>query len=59
MTPTRTTATSAIRRLKPYRAKSYDLEFAYYPTDEIEMRVGGFYKDINNLHPRPRHVRAT
>jgi TonB-dependent receptor len=33
--------------LKPYRAKSYDLEFAYYPTDEIELRLGGFYKDIN------------
>lgn len=35
--------------LKPYRAKSYDLEFAYYPTDEIEMRLGGFYKDINTF----------
>ena len=35
--------------LKPYRAKSYDLEFAYYPTEEIEMRIGGFYKDINNF----------
>jgi iron complex outermembrane receptor protein len=35
--------------LKPYRAKSYDLEFAYYPTDEVEMRVGGFYKDINTF----------
>jgi TonB-dependent receptor len=34
--------------LKPYRAKSYDLEFAYYPTDEVELRLGGFYKDINN-----------
>ena len=34
--------------LKPYRAKSYDLEFAYYPTDEVELRIGGFYKDINN-----------
>jgi iron complex outermembrane receptor protein len=32
--------------LKPYRAKSYDLEFAYYPTDESEIRVGAFYKDI-------------
>jgi iron complex outermembrane receptor protein len=35
--------------LKPYRAKSYDLEFAYYPTDEIEMRIGGFYKDIETF----------
>jgi TonB-dependent receptor len=35
--------------LKPYRAKSYDLEFAYYPTDEIEMRLGGFYKDIETF----------
>jgi iron complex outermembrane receptor protein len=34
--------------LKPYRAKSYDLEFAYYPTDEVEMRIGGFYKDITS-----------
>jgi len=34
--------------LKPYRAKSYDLEFAYYPTPEVELRLGGFYKDINN-----------
>jgi TonB-dependent receptor len=34
--------------LKPYRAKSYDLEFAYYPTDEVEMRVGAFYKDITS-----------
>ena len=33
--------------LKPYRAKSYDLEFAFYPTDEIETRIGVFYKDIN------------
>ena len=32
--------------LKPYRAKSYDLEFAYYPTEEVEMRLGAFYKDI-------------
>ncbi|MDF3019137.1 MAG: TonB-dependent receptor [Steroidobacteraceae bacterium] len=35
--------------LKPYRAKSYDLEFAYYPTDEVEMRLGGFYKDIDTF----------
>jgi iron complex outermembrane receptor protein len=35
--------------LRPYRAKSYDLEFAYYPTDEIEMRLGGFYKDIDTF----------
>jgi TonB-dependent receptor len=35
--------------LRPYRAKSYDLEFAYYPTDEVEMRIGGFYKDINTF----------
>jgi iron complex outermembrane recepter protein len=35
--------------LKPYRAKSYDLEFAYYPTEEVEMRLGGFYKDINSF----------
>jgi TonB-dependent receptor len=35
--------------LKPYRAKSYDLEFAYYPTEEIEMRIGGFYKDITSF----------
>jgi TonB-dependent receptor len=34
--------------LKPDRAKSYDLEFAYYPTPEVELRLGGFYKDINN-----------
>jgi iron complex outermembrane recepter protein len=35
--------------LKPYRAKSYDLEFSWYPTDEIEMRLGGFYKDISSF----------
>jgi TonB-dependent receptor len=35
--------------LKPYRAKSYDLELAYYPTDEIEMRLGGFYKNIDTF----------
>ncbi len=35
--------------LKPYRAKSYDLEFAWYPTDEIEVRVGGFYKDVETF----------
>ena len=35
--------------LKPYRAKSYDLEFSYYPTDEVEMRLGGFYKDIDTF----------
>jgi iron complex outermembrane recepter protein len=35
--------------LKPYRAKSYDLEFAYYPNDEVEMRIGGFYKDITSF----------
>jgi iron complex outermembrane recepter protein len=35
--------------LKPYRAKSYDLEFAWYPSDEVEMRVGGFYKDIETF----------
>jgi iron complex outermembrane recepter protein len=35
--------------LKPYRAKSYDLEFAWYPTEEVEMRVGGFYKDITSF----------
>ncbi|MEO8063849.1 MAG: TonB-dependent receptor [Pseudomonadota bacterium] len=35
--------------LKPFRAKSYDLEFAYYPTDEVEMRIGGFFKDINTF----------
>ncbi|HTU67341.1 MAG TPA: TonB-dependent receptor [Steroidobacteraceae bacterium] len=34
--------------LKPYRAKSYDLEFAWYPTDEVETRIGGFYKDITS-----------
>jgi TonB-dependent receptor len=34
--------------LKPYRAKSYDLEFAYYPTEEVEMRLGAFYKDITS-----------
>lgn len=34
--------------LKPYRAKSYDLEFAWYPAGgEVETRIGGFYKDIN------------
>jgi len=34
--------------LKPYRAKSYDVEFAWYPGGgEIETRIGGFYKDIN------------
>ena len=43
--------------LKPYRAKSYDLEFAYYPSDEIEMRVGAFYKDIT-LTSWPRAVRG-
>jgi TonB-dependent receptor len=35
--------------LRPYRAKSYDLELAYYPTDEVELRIGGFYKDINTF----------
>lgn len=35
--------------LKPYRAKSYDLEFAWYPSDEVEMRLGGFYKDIDTF----------
>ncbi|HKE94561.1 MAG TPA: TonB-dependent receptor, partial [Povalibacter sp.] len=35
--------------LKPYRASSYDLEFAWYPTNEIEMRLGGFYKDIDTF----------
>lgn len=35
--------------LKPYRADSYDLEFAYYPTNEIELRLGGFYKDIETF----------
>jgi iron complex outermembrane recepter protein len=35
--------------LRPYRAKSYDLEFAWYPTDEVELRLGGFYKDINTF----------
>jgi iron complex outermembrane receptor protein len=34
--------------LKPYRAKSYDLEFAWYPHEEIEVRLGGFYKDITS-----------
>jgi TonB-dependent receptor len=35
--------------LKPYRAKSYDLEFAWYPSEEVEMRLGGFYKDITSF----------
>jgi iron complex outermembrane receptor protein len=35
--------------LKPYRAKSYDLEFAWYPTEEVELRLGGFYKDIGTF----------
>lgn len=35
--------------LKPYRAKSYDLEFAYYPGEEVELRLGGFYKDIDTF----------
>jgi iron complex outermembrane recepter protein len=35
--------------LKPYRAKSYDLEFAWYPTPEVETRIGGFYKDITSF----------
>jgi iron complex outermembrane recepter protein len=35
--------------LKPYRAMSWDLEFAYYPTAEVEMRLGGFYKDITSF----------
>jgi iron complex outermembrane receptor protein len=35
--------------LKPYRAKSYDLEFSWYPSDEVEMRLGGFYKDISSF----------
>jgi iron complex outermembrane recepter protein len=35
--------------LKPYRAKSYDLEFAYYPNNEVEFRLGGFYKDITSF----------
>ena len=41
--------------LKPYRAKSYDLEFAWYPSEEVEMRLGGFYKDIETfILPRTR-----
>jgi TonB-dependent receptor len=41
--------------LQPYRAKSYDLEVAWYPTDEVEMRLGGFYKDIGTfILPRTR-----
>ncbi|HEX6638442.1 MAG TPA: TonB-dependent receptor, partial [Steroidobacteraceae bacterium] len=41
--------------LKPYRAKSYDLEFAWYPSDEVELRLGGFYKDIETfILPRTR-----
>ena len=35
--------------LKPYRAKSYDLELSWYPNDETEVRLGGFYKDINTF----------
>lgn len=35
--------------LEPYRASSYDLEFAYYPTNEIELRLGAFYKDIDTF----------
>jgi iron complex outermembrane recepter protein len=35
--------------LEPYRAKSYDLEFGWYPTDEIEVRVGAFYKNIETF----------
>jgi len=35
--------------LQPYRAWSYDLEAAYYPDEETEIRIGGFYKDITSF----------
>lgn len=40
--------TSGNPGLEPYRADSYDLEFAYYPTNEIELRLGAFYKNIES-----------